>query len=49
MQILINRTLMDQRDGGGRQGFLRLNALRNVTEFLGIFLQAFIVEVNRRS
>lgn len=47
MQILINRTLMDQRDGGGWQSFLRLYAFSNVAEFLSIFLHIFD-RVNRR-
>lgn len=38
MQILIDRTLMDQRYGCCWQSFLRLYALCNVAEFLGIFL-----------
>jgi hypothetical protein len=42
MQILINRTLMNQRDGRCWQSFLRLYALRNVTELLGVFLSKAI-------
>lgn len=38
MQVLINRTLMDQRDGRCWQSFLRLYAFCNVTKLLGVFL-----------
>lgn len=38
MQILINWTLMYQSDGRSWQSFLRLYALRNVTELLSVFL-----------
>lgn len=38
MQILINWSLVNQRDGRRRQSFLCLYAFRNVTELFGVFL-----------
>lgn len=42
MQILIHGALVDQRDGRRRQGFLRLDPFRNVTELFGVFLNKIL-------
>lgn len=40
MQIVSNRSLVDQRDGGHGQGLLGLGAFGNVAELLRVLLRA---------